>query len=174
MKALHKSNCSSLKQMQIILKAVHQKQIESQQEIYKSVGIGKHLRHIVDHYLALISGLDSGLVNYNHRNRDSEIEGNLFLASEKIADVILWLSNLEEENKSLDVFSEIDCDEFINQKFESNRDRELLYLINHTIHHAAFAKLMLKNLDVELPDKIGIAPCTASHIREEQLENELI
>jgi hypothetical protein len=35
---------------------------------------GTHMRHILDHYLALKDGIDQGVVNYNKRNRFSSIE----------------------------------------------------------------------------------------------------
>ncbi len=169
MNALHKSSCSSLEQILAILTAVHQKQIDHSQEIYISAGVGRHIRHIIDHYSALKNGLDSGVVDYNQRTRNSVIETNLFSAKEKIQKISDWLNNQEDCNKDVIVNSEIDCEQSINQKFSSNKDRELLYLINHTIHHAAYIKLQLQKFEVYLPEQIGVAPCTASHLRQETL-----
>jgi hypothetical protein len=83
--------------------------------------------------------------------------------------LLSWLSSLGDENQQLIVLSEIDCDESISEKFYSNREREMLYLINHTIHHAAYIKLVAEKYGVKLPDEIGIAPCTASFFREERV-----
>ena len=169
MNALHKSSCASLDQIQIILKAIHQKQIESSKEYYINAGIGRHVRHIIDHYIALKKGLESGEADYNQRSRNSVLETNLDSANKKIQQLIDWVNHLDESNSQLIVYSEIDCDDSINQKFSSNKDRELLYLINHTIHHAAYIKLLLQQFPIKLPDYIGIAPSTATHLREEFL-----
>ena len=37
-------------------------------------GIGRHVRHVLDMYLALMQGLQSGLVDYDLRARDSRLE----------------------------------------------------------------------------------------------------
>lgn len=66
------------------------------------------------------------------------------------------------------ITSEIDCLTTLTQKFRSNVAREALYLINHTIHHAAYIRLLLKGCGIELASHIGIAPCTATFQRESQ------
>ena len=47
----------------------------------------------------------------------------------------------------------------------SNYARELLYLINHAIHHVAIIKLILEHNGVSVPSYIGLAPGTASYLR---------
>lgn len=66
------------------------------------------------------------------------------------------------------ITSEIDCLTTLTEKFRSNVAREALYLINHTIHHATYIRLLLKGCGVELASHIGIAPCTATFQRESQ------
>ena len=52
-----------------------------------------------------------------------------------------------------------------SEKMTSNIGRELLYLINHSIHHMAYATLLARTHGIELPAGIGLAPGTASYER---------
>lgn len=167
MKALLKSTNSSLKQIQFIIRKINEEQIKRNQDIYDCSGIGRHVRHITDHFLALKIGLEEKQVNYNIRNRDTDIEKNLIIAGKLLKNIMSWVFELDDASQPLIIISEIDCDESISKEFSSNRDRELLYLINHTIHHAAYIKLVAEKYGIKLPDEIGIAPCTASFLREE-------
>jgi len=66
---------------------------------------------------------------------------------------------------ALRVRSEICCDQEISLEFESNLARELLYLINHTIHHAAYMKLIAEKNGVDIEDTVGLAPSTSTFLR---------
>jgi len=71
------------------------------------------------------------------------------------------------------VISEIDCAQSIVQRFDSSVDREFLYLINHTLHHLAYVGLVLSHAGLALPPHVGVAPGTASFLRQEQVAQEL-
>ena len=38
-------------------------------------GVGPHMRHVLDHYSSFISGVESGVINYDDRERDTQVEG---------------------------------------------------------------------------------------------------
>ncbi|MEP4100681.1 hypothetical protein [Paraglaciecola sp.] len=59
---------------------------EGYQQVLKphfSSSAGAHMRHILDHYLALKDGIASGVVNYNKRNRHSNVESCVTTAISK-------------------------------------------------------------------------------------------
>lgn len=168
MKPLHKACCSSLAQVSLILRKL---ELHKDKTLYQNSGISRHVRHILDHYLALKNGLEKGHVDYNHRNRDGEVESDMEFANEIISYLNNWLATLEGNVLKLTIESEIDIDELINASFESNQDRELLNMINHTIHHTAYIKLIANKFDIEFPEQIGIAPSTATYLREESIAN---
>lgn len=133
--------------------------------LYAETGIGRHLRHINDHFLALMEGGETGSVDYNRRHRDSPVECDLQAGREQLEGILHWCREADLTQRPLRIVSEIDCRATRSLDFESNLSRELLYLINHTIHHAAYIRLRLAQEGVELPEDIGLAPGTASYLR---------
>jgi uncharacterized damage-inducible protein DinB len=141
--------------------------------LYKECNIGKHIRHISDHFLALKHGMNTKLVDYNNRNRGTEIESSCDAALLQIQQLIAWLETSEANDNSIDldqeikIFSEIDCLKTQNMTFSSNIAREFLYLINHTIHHAAHITIIAKQNGVKIPLNTGMAPCTRTFLRSQ-------
>lgn len=136
--------------------------------VYVDASIGRHLRHVLDHTLALKEGLTSELVDYDLRHRGSEIENDRLVATAQFSVINLWVQTEDFANRPVSVASEIDCNVSHRMQFESNLHREILYVINHTIHHAAHIKLALSHFGVSLPENIGIAPGTDSFNRTNQ------
>ncbi len=131
-----------------------------------------HVRHVIDHVQAFLTGLQTGEIDYNVRHRNSPGETDPDFAAAQLLAIMSECEALENLNcappEELLVTSEIDCLTTHTEKFRSNVAREVLYLINHTIHHAAYIRLLLKGCGIELASHIGIAPCTATFQRESQ------
>lgn len=134
--------------------------------LYTDSMTGRHLRHVFDHFHALRAGLATGCIDYNVRHRDSVEEICRHAAIEKLEDLELWLMSAELNNREMTILSEVDCTQASTMRFDTNLDRELLYVLNHTIHHAAHIRLALQHRGLTLPTHIGIAPCTASFQRQ--------
>ncbi len=138
-----------------------------QMRLYQQAGIGRHIRHITDHFLCLRSGLATREIDYNQRNRHSSVERDPLAAQAQIAELIAWSRALASADIAcaVTVRAEILFDRTVEDTFASTFRREILYLINHTIHHAAYIKLLAAREGLELPAQIGIAPCTATFQR---------
>jgi len=168
---LLKSLKQSIDQIISIVEQLQNLNEVKQQYLYCELNIGKHIRHITDNFLALIHGINTGVIDYNRRNRGTKIETSIDAALTDLQQLISWLKNYEsstkgeEIHKAIKIFSEIDCLHTINQEFNSTIARELLYMINHTIHHAAHIGLIAKNQGIEIPLNTGIAPCTMTFLR---------
>jgi hypothetical protein len=134
--------------------------------------IGKHVRHIVDHYWAFHRGLVGGRINYNLRHREIELERKPLLASEALNELLLWFAEESIQNKLIVVESEIAIEASLNAELESTVYRELGFLIGHTYHHLAYASLIAKTLGIEMPAHIGLAPATASFLRAEPVSSD--
>ena len=156
---------NSVLQISDILTEVKKLPEDKAKGFYCDLNAGKHVRHVLDHFLAFLSISDDGVLDYNTRNRDSVIETDFIAAQEQLDKIIKDFKALPEGERNLSLISEVDVSDTQNETFTSNSSREMLYLINHTMHHAAYINLIAKNYGLALPDHIGVAPSTASYLR---------
>lgn len=135
---------------------------------------GAHMRHIIEHYLSLKSGAETGVVNYDHRQRGGDIETNPQAALTALADIRQWLVklNVSDEqvlNQSLVVKSEVSVSQTLSVKLPSSLARELVFVGSHAVHHYAMIGQIVQHQSanhlIELPKGFGIAPATASFLR---------
>ena len=120
--------------------------------------IGQHTRHIIELYQCLINGYVKADVCYDKRERNKKIE-------EQIDYAILQLDsiqkNLIKPDKEVQVRYDLDEEEVC---LTSNYYREVMYNLDHTIHHHALIKVGISTMtDIELPDSFGVAPSTIQY-----------
>lgn len=134
-----------------------------------SSSVGTHIRHIVDHYQALMERKNH-VVNYNKRQRFSKIETCRLTALVAIDAIIEWLTDLSEHHltESVSVISEIALSEEVDSLTGSTLARELVFVSSHAVHHYSIIKVISGLQNVRLPDTFGIAPATASFLRQQQ------
>lgn len=124
--------------------------------------IGEHTRHIIEMYELLVNSYESGIVNYDKRARNKTIETNRTFAIEQIENL---LTTIEKPNKSLVIQQGTTK---ITLEIATNYERELLYNLEHSIHHQALIKVALLQLQsVEIPENFGVAQATIVY-RESQ------
>ena len=130
---------------------------------------GTHMRHILDHYLALKDGVSRGLVNYNKRNRYTNIETCPQTALLQWQILERWLTEVSQldADMPLSVLCEISVDKTQNTQTKSTLARELVFVSSHAIHH--FSLLAVINSLLGNKDEVhfGIAPSTASYLRQQ-------
>ncbi|RKF14312.1 hypothetical protein DBZ36_16755 [Alginatibacterium sediminis] len=171
MKQLRNSTIEALDQLEqlITLAAKYQDgEFYNQAPEHVMSGIGKHVRHILDHFLAFQQGIISGCVDYNLRHRDSRIEDDHKLAKQLVLELRNWLMDTELEDANIEIESEVSVQSEVNQRFRSSVSRELCYLINHSVHHIAYATLLAQSLGMIVNPKLGVAPSTASYLRQQK------
>lgn len=139
-------------------------------DLYDTSGLGRHVRHVVDHFRALQAGVESGTVDYNVRSRDCALERQSDLGMAEIESLVSWLQAEMPTDIRVTVKSEISCLQTENELFQSNTGRELLYLINHTIHHAAYAALLIRQHGVVPAADVGLAPATRTYLRDSEAQ----
>jgi hypothetical protein len=126
--------------------------------------IGQHVRHIIELFQCLEKGYDEGVVNYEKRQRDYQIETNKELASELLKEVY---RNLDKENKTIILEAEDYCDTMQIISIPSNYYRELAYNLEHTIHHMALIRVGVNEVSsVQLPEEFGVAYSTVKYRKE--------
>ena len=123
--------------------------------------IGQHVRHIIELFQCLEKGYNTGLVNYEKRKRDYQIETNKELAASLLKDIY---QNIDKENKDILLEAEDYCDSVEVVSIPSNYYRELAYNLEHTIHHMALIRVGINEVSsVMLPEEFGVAYSTVKY-----------
>ena len=127
-------------------------------KILSNASIGQHVRHIIEMFICLEEGYAGGIVNYENRKRDVEIETRKDVANALLKKIC---EGLDKANKPLIMQGAYndDSDELIN--FDTNYYREIAYNLEHTIHHMALIKVGIREVsDIEIPEGFGVASST--------------
>ena len=123
--------------------------------------IGEHTRHIIELFQCLENQYESGVVNYDSRKRDYAIQTNTETAKIAIQSVI---DNLNKPNKNILLHQVIDGETI---EIESNYNRELLYNLEHCIHHQALIKVaVLQNDSITIDENFGVARSTIEYRKQ--------
>lgn len=103
------------------------------------VSIAEHLRHSYEFYHCLLLGLNTQQLNYEARARDKALETNLPYAIESMQQLKTQLA------APLKDFSlELRSKEAQSGTANTSLERELVYCLDHAIHHQALIKIGLK------------------------------
>lgn len=117
--------------------------------------IGQHTRHIIELYQCLLNGYAVAEVSYDKRKRDKHIEQDVTFAIQQIQ---LIQQALPKPDKKLFIEYELNGN---TVRIESNYFREVMYNLEHTIHHQALIKVAINQLsDFVVSDSFGVAPST--------------
>lgn len=130
--------------------------------------LGKHVRHIIDHYDALLGRLDGGGggLDYEHRRRDGSLEQWPSRAVQRLVSIEASLRTLADRSPStpLDQAYRVGEEHLV---LPTSLGRELAFLTSHTIHHMAILGLLAEQVGVSLPESFGVHPSTLRHRRRE-------
>lgn len=123
--------------------------------------IGKHVRHVLEHYESLLQGTD-GRIDYETRARDPEVETDPRVASERIAGIRERLETLPETDApaSVRVRYTAAADDQTVTEIESTLERECHFVLSHTIHHMALIALLAQWHGHGVSEEFGVAGST--------------
>jgi hypothetical protein len=120
--------------------------------------IGQHTRHVIELYQCLLAGYEGGVVNYDDRRRNKLYEND---KNEAIAVIREIQDSIEREDKILDVVCESHEQPIT---IHSNYYREVLYNLEHCIHHQALIRVaLISSKDVLVSEAFGVAPSTMQY-----------
>lgn len=123
--------------------------------------IGEHTRHIIEMFQCLENQYESGVVNYDNRKRDYLIQTNTAFAKECIDTI---LNQIDKPNKKLQLQQIVDGEELL---IDSNYQRELLYNLEHCIHHQALIKVaIIQSKTIEIDENFGVARSTIEYRKQ--------
>ncbi|MCM4171939.1 hypothetical protein DHD32_10635 [Arenibacter sp. TNZ] len=120
--------------------------------------IGQHTRHIIELYQCLLDGYEEATVYYDNRKRDKRIEVDVHFAIDQLHRI---QNTIDRPKRKLQLYYELNGAE---EKIESNYFREVMYNLEHTIHHQALIKVAINQFtDIILSDSFGVAPSTLQY-----------
>ena len=126
--------------------------------VLDNASIGEHTRHVIELFQCLQNGVGNGVVNYDARQRNKTIQSDRLFAITCIEDICNGLihnnSALQLQTILADGASTV----------ESNYYRELIYNIEHCVHHQAIIKIGISSLGINLTFKdFGVAASTLQY-----------
>ncbi len=123
--------------------------------------IGQHTRHIIEMFQCLEDHYNSGIIQYDNRKRNKQIENETEFAKNQILEI---LKSIEKSNKQLILEQDFYG---IKINIPSNYQRELLYNLDHCIHHQALIKVALLTFDsTTVSETFGIANSTIQYRKQ--------
>jgi len=152
----------TLDQLSNLLHQISDETYNKSIDIIHQQTVGKHVRHIVEYYQCLIYAQDC--ICYDYRKRDELIENS-------IPYTLHCIEEIKIEIGKLNLNTIVDIKQLINGEtifVQTTLGRELLYCIDHSIHHFAIIKIALENvyLNLELQEGFGVAYSTLQYQKE--------
>ena len=161
--ALVDSNLSTLKAAADLLKTLSTEEFTVSHQPYFDSSPGKHLRHVLDHYLCFRGGFTAGLINYDQRSRDGRLESDKNHALSIIQQLCDFLDPLRQGNRVDRPLAVLMCNDVALPRgkiTQSSLGRELQFLQGHSVHHYALIAAILRFSGKTLDPQFGVAPST--------------
>lgn len=140
-----------------LCESLNQEQYSFKSELLNGASIGEHLRHSYEFYVCLLKRENLTIINYDERKRDARIETDLAYAVEQIQSLKTHLKPIKN-----DVPLKLSSKEANAQMVSTSLERELVYCLDHAIHHQALIKIGLKELNLYhlVNENFGVAYST--------------
>lgn len=160
---LKTSICNLLDQLQYVIEQLTNEEYTQPIKLLSNSSIGQHTRHILEFFIELNKGYATGIVDYDQRTRNHAIESDKFFTINLIAEItgclekpdreLLMNVELGGENPSLQVYT--------------NYYRELVYNLEHTVHHMAIIRIGATSISaVSIPGEFGVAASTLKYRKQ--------
>lgn len=153
--------CSNiLNQLTDLVDQIRQSDFVRPAETLSHSTIGQHLRHTLEFFMCFEHGFADGLINYDKRAHDKLIESDKFLALASISRISDFINHLTEKPLKLEVGYDLEKETFVT--IETTAMRELVYNIEHAVHHMAIMKIGIKEIAsyINLSPDFGVAAST--------------
>lgn len=154
-------NQAQLAFIQTILNQVSQDHYRTIQPWPGQPSIGKHVRHVLDHYTQLQAAYACGALDYRQRSRETHIQEQPLAAAARVSGHIQWLGSLNECQLHRQL--RYTCD---GADTHTTLLRELDFVASHATHHLTAIHTIMHPLGYAWPTDAGVHPATLSHLAE--------
>ena len=163
--ALQVLNVETLQRLRVVLGSIDQS-LYTHVNVKGKASVGQHVRHTLEFYQCLFQGGKS--VNYDERKRNILIESSAHHAIVTIDSII---RNLEDVTKDFAITLKAEMLSVSEQSLlvGSSLSRELIYVLEHSIHHMAVIRILIKDEEPSFvfEDSFGVAYSTLAYIGQE-------
>ena len=123
---------------------------------------------MIDYYDRFFAGLDAGQLDYDRRERDETVEAQTARAQTRLGELKALLAKLGGRDLPASVTVKMDSQETEGTapRSSSSVERELQFLMSHTVHHFALIAVILRLNGRDVAQEFGVAPSTLRHWRE--------
>ncbi|MBL7842495.1 MAG: DinB family protein [Cyclobacteriaceae bacterium] len=162
--------CDILSQLTHLVNQLSEHEYSKPIESLDHSSIGQHVRHTLEFFICLEQGFGTGSINYDKRSHDKLVETDKYLALSTLNRINEFVTS-NTQNKVLSLEMNYSLDQEILISVETNYLRELIYNIEHAVHHMAIIKIGVREVvpHINLPSTFGIASSTLRY--QERLQN---
>ena len=135
-------------------------------KMLSEASIGQHFRHIIEFYQCCLFENKNGIVNYDQRKRTKTLEEDTKEGIQAITKVIDALTAMDfSENKEFHFCGDVTQQNNGSVYIKSTLFRELIYCMDHCIHHQSLIKIALieQNLVHLIDADFGVAFSTLAY-----------
>ena len=156
-------------QLRFVLEQIDDQHYKTPSVSLSGATVGQHFRHSLEFFSCLVIGGDVGVVNYDKREREASLESHRYNALDFLAQLA---EQIERIDCKQEVVLELSYSHTSDQplKVQSNFGRELIYNIEHAVHHMALIKIGLREIgaDLTIPEGFGVANSTIRYQRQSE------
>jgi hypothetical protein len=149
-----------LDQIKFVLEGLSNQQYTQKIAVLSNSTIGQHTRHILEFFIELNKGYETGIVDYDQRIRNHAIESDKFFAITIIDKIINALDKPDHELLLNSIYGS--TNDVI--QVSTNYYRELVYNLEHTVHHMALLRIGVEAISsLAIPAEFGVAASTLKY-----------
>jgi hypothetical protein len=129
--------------------------------------VGSHLRHVIEHFEALLFPAVIGSVDYDTRPRDADLDASPHVARTRLQalQAALTATSAASFAEPLQVLGQGGLEGECSFRVTSSLGRELAFVASHTVHHFALLANHCQQQGIPTPEGFGKAPATRAHER---------
>lgn len=127
--------------------------------------IGMHVRHSLEFFTCITSALEVGAIDYDQRRRNPVLELDIDAVVETIHKIT---STLVSDDRKLLLHTQYPTGPIV---IGTSYFRELVYAIEHSIHHFAMVRVaLLEVANLQVPPGFGFAFSTLEYMKSQSVK----
>src|SRR6218665_1837719 len=165
-KMTRQASIEVINQLKDLLNQLNPNEYTESLAVLSKSSIGQHVRHTVEFFQCLINGTLTGIVDYDSRKRNLLIETNLSFALANLTDIENNIGTRLNLDRALKI--RVNYGESRSELIDSNCMRELVYMIEHSIHHFALIRIGVQEnfRHIQIESNFGVAYSTIKYKQE--------